>query len=103
VEKVSDHGDHRAVPGVLSRVWVRIEKVPQLLGKAPSSQDFEDPMGLACESASVRQVASQYGARKGTTPLIAFEAYSEPCTRGRALNSFAVYTQILIAPSTSAP
>ena len=34
---------------------VKIEKVPQLPGKAPFSKDFEDAVGLACESASVRQ------------------------------------------------
>ena len=40
---------------------VKIEKVPQLPGKAPFSKDFEDAVGLACESASVRQVARQFG------------------------------------------
>jgi transposase len=40
---------------------VRIEKVPQLLGKTPFSKDFEDAVGLARESASVRQVARQFG------------------------------------------
>src|ERR1700740_1725894 len=40
---------------------VRIEKVPQLPSKAPFSKDFEDAVGLACESASVRQVARQVG------------------------------------------
>jgi transposase len=39
---------------------VRIEKVPQLPSKAPFSEDFEDAVGLACESASVRQVAGQF-------------------------------------------
>ena len=38
---------------------VRVEKVPQLPSKAPFSKDFEDAVGLACESASVRQ----HGAR----------------------------------------
>jgi transposase len=39
---------------------IRIEKVPQLPGKSPCSKDFEDAVGLACESASVRQVARQF-------------------------------------------
>ena len=34
---------------------VRVEKVPQLPSKAPFSKDFEDAVGLACESASVRR------------------------------------------------
>jgi hypothetical protein len=36
---------------------VRVEKVPQLPSKAPFSKRFEEAVGLACESASVRQVA----------------------------------------------
>jgi transposase len=39
---------------------VRVEKVPQLPSKAPFSKDFEDAVGLGCESASVRQVARQF-------------------------------------------
>jgi transposase len=40
---------------------IRIEKVPQLLSKAPFSKHFEDAVGLACESTSLRQVARQLG------------------------------------------
>ena len=58
--RVSDNGDHRSVPGVLSECGVKIEKVPQLPSKAPFSQRFEEAVGLACESASVRQVARQF-------------------------------------------
>jgi hypothetical protein len=36
---------------------VKVEKVPQLPSKAPFSQRVEEAVGLACESASVRQVA----------------------------------------------
>jgi hypothetical protein len=39
---------------------IRIETVPQLPGKSPFSKDFEDAAGLACESASVRQMARQF-------------------------------------------
>ena len=49
---------------------VRIEKVPQLPGKAPFSKDFEDAVGLACESASVRQVARQFGLVASTVRAI---------------------------------
>jgi transposase len=38
---------------------VRVEQLPQLPSKAPFSKDFEDAVGLACEGASVRQVARQ--------------------------------------------
>jgi transposase len=40
---------------------VRAEKVLQLPSNAPFSKDFEDAVGLACERASVRQVARQFG------------------------------------------
>jgi len=49
---------------------VKIEKVPQLPGKAPFSKDFEDAVGLACESASVRQVARQFGLVASTVRAI---------------------------------
>ena len=39
---------------------VRREKVPLLPSKAPFSSRFEDAVGLACEMASVRQVARQF-------------------------------------------
>jgi transposase len=40
---------------------VKAEKVPQLPSKAPFSKRFEDAVGLACESASARRVAFQFG------------------------------------------
>src|SRR6202795_261404 len=45
---------------------VKVEKVPQLPSKAPFSKRFEDAVGLACESASVRQVARQFGLASST-------------------------------------
>jgi hypothetical protein len=39
---------------------VRVEKVPQLPSKAPLSKRFEEAVGLACESASVRRVVRQF-------------------------------------------
>jgi transposase len=39
---------------------LKVEQVPQLPGKAPFSKDFEDAVGLACESAAARQVARQF-------------------------------------------
>ena len=49
---------------------VRIEKVGRLPSKAPFSKDFEDAVGLACESASVRQVARQFGLAASTVRAI---------------------------------
>jgi len=49
---------------------VRVEKVLQLPSKAPFSKDFEDAVGLACESASVRQVARQFGLAASTVRAI---------------------------------
>lgn len=40
---------------------VQREKVPLLPSKAPFSKRFEDAVGLACEMASARQVARQFG------------------------------------------
>lgn len=39
---------------------LKVERVPQLPSKAPFSKDFEDAVGLACESAPARQVARQF-------------------------------------------
>jgi transposase len=39
---------------------LKVEQVPQLPSKAPFSKDFEDAVGLACESAAARQVARQF-------------------------------------------
>jgi transposase len=40
---------------------VKREKVPLLPSKAPFSKSFEDAVGVACEMASARQVARQFG------------------------------------------
>jgi hypothetical protein len=40
---------------------LKIERVDQLPSKAPFSKRFEDAVGLACESASARRVARQFG------------------------------------------
>jgi hypothetical protein len=50
---------------------VRVEKVLQLLSKAPFSKDSEDGVGFACESASVRRVARQFGLAASTVRAIA--------------------------------
>ncbi len=46
------------------------EKVPLLPGKAPFSKRFEDAVGLACEMASARQVARQFGLAASTVRAI---------------------------------
>lgn len=45
---------------------LKVEQVEQLPSKAPFSKDFEDAVGLACESASARQVARQFTLAAGT-------------------------------------
>lgn len=49
---------------------VKREKVPLLPSKAPFSQRFEDAVGLACEMASARQVARQFGLPASTVRAI---------------------------------
>jgi len=49
---------------------LRVEEVPQLPGKAPFSRDFEDAVGLACESAAARQVARQFRLPESTVRAI---------------------------------
>ena len=49
---------------------VRVEKVPQLPSKAPFSKRFEEAVGLVCESASVRQVARQFGLAASTVRAV---------------------------------
>jgi transposase len=49
---------------------VRVKKVPQLPSKAPFSKRFEEAVGLACESASVRQVARQFRLAASTVRAI---------------------------------
>lgn len=52
------------------RCGVKIERVPQLPSKAPFSKRFEDAVGLACESASARQVARPLGLAASTVRAI---------------------------------
>jgi len=49
---------------------VKVEKVPLLPGKAPFSKRFEDAVGLACESASARQVARRFGLAQSTVRAV---------------------------------
>ena len=49
---------------------VKVERVPQLPSKAPFSLRFEEAVGLACESASARQVARQLGLAASTVRAI---------------------------------
>jgi transposase len=49
---------------------LKVEQVPQLPSKAPFSKDFEDAVGLACESAAARQVGRQFGLAASTVRAI---------------------------------
>lgn len=49
---------------------LKVEEVPQLPSKTPFSKDFEDAVGLACESASARQVTRQFGLSASTIRAI---------------------------------
>ena len=49
---------------------VKVEKVPLLPSKAPFSKRFEEAVGQACESASARQVARQFGLAASTVRAI---------------------------------
>lgn len=49
---------------------LRTERVDQMPGKAPFSKDFEDEVGLACESAAARQVARRFGLAASTVRAI---------------------------------
>jgi transposase len=49
---------------------LKIERVPQLPSKAPFSKRFEDAVGEACESASARRVAKQFGLAESTVRAI---------------------------------
>ena len=52
------------------RCGLKVEAVPQLPSKAPFSKDFEDAVGLACESAAARPVARQFGLAASTVRAI---------------------------------
>lgn len=49
---------------------LKIEKVDHLPSKAPFSKRFEDAVGEACESASARRVAKQFGLAQSTVRAI---------------------------------
>ena len=49
---------------------IKVEKVPQLPSKAPFRKRFEAAVGQACESASARQVARQFGLAASTVRAI---------------------------------
>ncbi len=49
---------------------LKIEKVDQLPSKAPFSKRFEEAVGEACESASARRVAKQFGLAESTVRAI---------------------------------
>ena len=49
---------------------VRVERVPLLPSKAPYSKRFEEAVGLACESASARQVARRFELASSTVRAI---------------------------------
>ena len=61
---------------------LKVEKVPQLPSKAPFSKDFEDAVGLACESAAARQVARQFRLAASTVRAIDLR-YLERWARSR--------------------
>lgn len=68
--------------GFQATVWVEVlrvncpdcgvkrEKILQLPSKAPYSKRFEDAVGQACESASARRVARQFGLAESTVRAI---------------------------------
>jgi transposase len=49
---------------------LKVEKVPLLPSKAPFSKRFEDAVGQACENASARRVAQQFGLPESTVRAI---------------------------------
>jgi transposase len=53
-------------------VWLPIREVAQLPSKAPYSKRFEEAVGQACESASVRQVARHMRMAASTVRAIDF-------------------------------
>src|SRR5215469_5911683 len=61
---------------------VKTERVPQLPSKAPFSKRFEEAVGLACESASARQVARRWGLAASTVRSID-QRYLERWAAGR--------------------
>lgn len=49
---------------------LRTERVDQMPGKAPFTKDFEDEVGMACESAAARQVARRFRLAASTVRAI---------------------------------
>src|SRR5258707_8141509 len=49
---------------------LKIERVDQLPSKAPFSKRFEEAVGEACESASARRVAKQFGMAESTVRAV---------------------------------
>lgn len=49
---------------------LKTEDFPQVPSKAPYSKDFEDAVGVACESAPARRVARQFGLPESTVRAI---------------------------------
>ena len=49
---------------------LKVERVPQLPGKAPFSIRFEYAVGVACESTAARQVARQFRLAESTMRAI---------------------------------
>ena len=67
---------------------LKVERVPQLPGKAPFSKDFEDAVGLASESAAARQVARQFRLPASTVRAIDLR-YLERWSAARKLPALA--------------
>ena len=75
---------------------LKIEKVDQLPSKAPFSKRFEEAVGEACESASARRVAQQFGLAQSTVRAMDLRylerwtrnARSRPCGTWAWMRSF---------------
>jgi len=70
VAKVSGDRVCRVLSGSLSEVRIEGGSVPQLPTKAPFSKDFEEAVGLACESAAARQITRQFQLSASTVRAI---------------------------------
>jgi len=71
VVRIPHDGSDRALSSVLPGLCgIEGEKVPLLPSKAPFSKRFDEAVGQACESASVRRVARQFGLAASTVRAI---------------------------------
>ena len=61
---------------------IKVERVSQMPSKAPFSKRFEDAVGMACESASARQIARRFGVAASTVRAID-KRYLERWAAGR--------------------